>query len=223
MSGGQIRELLEGWAAAGRRTVHEADTKLVLSLAGIVVPEPFPAAGRTVVKLASDRYPHKTEHGLVRLGIEAGEAAALGEEMRAKDPSGTVLVERMVDGVVAEWIVGCKRDATFGPVVLAGPGGVLVEIIDEVEIRLAPADADVAGAMLAGRVSRQLLAGARGKPPGDRAALAALIARVSALYAEHADLVREIEINPVMVLPDRKGAVAADALMILHPRDGGEA
>lgn len=220
MSGREIRALLEGWAAAGRRIVHEADTKRVLALAGIAIPEPSPASGRCVAKLASDRFPHKTEHGLVRLGVDAAEAAAIGAAMLSKDPAGTVLVERMVEGVVAEWIVGCKRDATFGPVVLAGPGGILVEIIDEAEIRLAPADLAVAGAMLDGRVSGQLLAGARGKPAGDRAALATLIARVSALYAEHADLIREIEINPVMVLPT--GVVAADALMILHAPEGAE-
>lgn len=222
MSGTEtIRGLLEGWSASGRTVVHEADTKRVLTLAGIAVPERDPASGRTVVKFASDRFPHKTEHGLVRLGIDAADASAAGEAMRGKDPDGTVLVERMVEGVVAEWIVGCKHDATFGPVTLAGPGGTLVELIDEVEIRLAPTSAATAAAMLDGRASAALLQGARGKPPGDRAALAGIVEALSLLFAEHADLIAEIEVNPVMVLPEGKGAVAADALLALKPRSGG--
>lgn len=221
MSGAEtIRGLLEGWAAARRTVVHEVDTKRLLALAGIAVPERDPASGRTVVKLASDRFPHKTEHGLVRLGVEAADAPAAGAAMRAKDPEGTVLIERMVEGVVAEWLVGCKHDATFGPVTLAGPGGTLVELIDEVEIRLAPTAAETAEGMLDGRASGSLLAGARGKPPGDRAALGRAVEALSRLFAEHADLIAEIEVNPVMVLADGKGAVAADALLVLKPREG---
>lgn len=223
MSDGSIRALLERWTAEGRRIVHEADTKRLLALAGVMVPERDPADGRVVVKLASDRFPHKTEHGLVRLGVPAADAPPIGAAMRAKDAGGEVLVERMVEGAVAEWIVGCKHDATFGPVALAGPGGTLVEIIDEVEIRLAPATAETAAAMLDGQVSQALLAGARGKPPADQDALAAVIVAVSRLFADHADLVAEIEVNPVMVLAERQGAVAADALLVLrNPGEGSD-
>jgi hypothetical protein len=207
------RSLLEHWSAQGRKIIHEADTKRILQLVGIEVPERDPGAGRTVVKLASDRFPHKTEHGLVRLGIDAADAGEVGKAMRRKDAAGEVLIERMIEGVVAEWIVGCKHDTTFGPVLLAGPGGTLVEIIDEVEIRLAPASAESAASMLQGRVSNALLDGARGKPPGDRNGLAALSAALSVLFAENADLISEIEVNPAMVLPN--GVVAADALLIL--------
>lgn len=213
MSG--IRVLLEAWSRQGRRTIHEADTKAVLGLAGIPLPgAPVPGAS-AVVKLASDRFPHKTEHGLVRLGVPAGEVPAVGAEMRRRVHDGTLLVERMVEGAVAEWIVGCKHDATFGPVVVAGPGGVLVEIIDEVEIRLAPAGAETARGMLAGRAAGALLAGARGKPAGDAEALVELIVQLSSFVAEHGDLIAEIELNPVLVLPRGQGVVAADALMIL--------
>lgn len=215
MSRARIRDLLERWAAQGRTIVHEADTKRLLTLAGVTIPERDPAAGRTVVKLASDQFPHKTEHGVVRLGIDAAASAAVGAEMQEKDPAGEVLVERMVEGVVAEWIVGCKHDATFGPVVLAGPGGTLVEIIDEAEVRLAPATAETAGDMLGSRVSRSLLEGVRGKPAADRAALAGLIVAISQVFADHADLIAEIEVNPVMALAEGRGAVAADALLVL--------
>ena len=214
----EVRALLERWSRQGRRTVHEGDTKQALRVAGLTVPGPPGSDGRAVVKLASDRFPHKTEHGLVRLGVDPGAVAAVGEELQARDPDGVVLVERLVDDAVAEWIVGCKHDATFGPVVVAGPGGVLVEIIDEVEIRLAPASTATALAMLSGRAAKPLLAGARGKPAADVNALAEAIVRLSTFFAAHADLIDEIELNPVLVLPKGGGAVAADALMILKPQ-----
>jgi len=118
---------------------------------------------------------------------------------------------------VAEWIIGCKRDATFGPIVLAGPGGILVELIDAAEIRLAPADLRTAGAMLNSGPGARLLKGLRGGKPADREALADLISRVSVFFAENADLISEIEINPVMVRADNKGLIAADALIVLAP------
>jgi succinyl-CoA synthetase beta subunit len=213
----EIRSLLETWARAGRRMVHEADTKRILSLSGIPIPEAAPSNGQTVVKLASDRFPHKTEHGLVRLGVPANDAAAVGEAMRAKDPEGIVLVERMVEDAVAEWIVGCKHDATFGPVVLAGPGGTLVELFDEVEVRLAPTTQETARAMLDGQMGGPLLSGLRGRPPADREALAELIAGITEIFVTHGDLIEEIEVNPVMVLPKGRRCVAADALLILRP------
>lgn len=211
----QIRDLLEGWIRRARRTVHEADTKNVLSLAGIAVPGPATPGTRAVVKLASDSFPHKTEHGLVRLDVPATDVAKVGANLKRRDPGGVILVERMVEDATAEWIIGCKHDATFGPIVIAGPGGILVEIIDEVEIRLAPVSATTARAMLSGRVARSLLAGARGKPAGDVSGLADVIVKLAAFFVEHGDLIEEIELNPVFALAQGRGAVAADALMIL--------
>ncbi|MCC7272271.1 MAG: acetate--CoA ligase family protein [Alphaproteobacteria bacterium] len=210
-----MRELLTRWRGQGRRTVHEADAKRLLALAGIVLPGPA-GAGPSVVKWCHDDFPHKSDHGLVRLGVAAGDVDRVAGEMAARAPGGTALVERMVTGAVAEWIVGCRRDRTFGPIVVTGPGGVLVELLDASEIRLAPADAATAEAMLATVRGGRMLDGFRGRPAGDRAALAALIARLSALFAAHADLVEEIEINPVMVLPRGEGVVAADALIVLR-------
>jgi acetate---CoA ligase (ADP-forming) subunit beta len=216
MTNSEIRKLLEEWSRDGRRTVHEADTKRILRLAGISVPERSPTQGMTVVKLASDKYPHKTEHGLVQLGVDAFDSEAVGRKMLQSDPDGEILIERMVAGNIAEWIVGCKHDETFGPIVLAGPGGVLVEILNEVEIRLAPADEKTASKMLNGKVSEALLKGARGKPPADCRSLTSFICLISKLFVEHSDLIQEIEVNPIMVLRDGEGVVAADALIVLN-------
>ena len=123
----------------------------------------------------------------------------------------------MEDGSVAEWIIGCKRDDTFGPIVLAGPGGILVELIDTAEIRLAPAKPQTAESMVRSGPGARMLAGLRGAEPADRGGLADLISRISVFFAENADLISEIEINPVMVRADGKGLVAADALIVLSP------
>ncbi len=215
MSERKIRDLLVRWIAAGRRTVHEADAKRVLALAGIPVPGRPRGAGPRVVKLASDRYPHKSEHGLVHVGVAPAEVPALARRLQRKDPDGTVLVERMIRGGVAEWIVGCKSDATFGPVALAGPGGVLVELLDAVEVRLAPVGLRTARRLVKEGPGAALLEGVRGSPPADREALARLIVDLSRFYVRFRDLVAEIELNPAIVMPRGRGVVAADALLVL--------
>ena len=118
---------------------------------------------------------------------------------------------------MAEWIVGCKRDATFGPIILAGPGSILVALIDAAEILLAPSGPQTAERMLSSGPGDRLLMGLRGAEPADRGALAGLISRISVFFAGNADLISEIEINLVMVRADGKGLVAVDALIVLSP------
>ena len=208
---------LAEWRLSGRTVVHELDTKAMLSAVGIAVPRREPAIGLCVVKIASDLHPHKTEHGLVRVGVAAADVPAAVAELAARVPSAQSLVEEMVADGVAEWIVGCRHDATFGPVVAVGTGGILVELLDEAKMRLAPASLATARRAIQTQRGARILAGLRGKAAGDLDALADLVARLSAFFAEHADAIAEIEINPVIVRPDGHGAVAADALMTLKP------
>ena len=215
-----IAARLASWVAAGRTTVHELDAKALLATAGIAIPHRNPTSGATVVKIASDQYPHKTEHGLVRVGVAACDAQAVADELAAKISSGEKLIEEMITDGVAEWIVGCRHDATFGPIVVVGVGGILVELLDEVKIRLAPVDLATARRAIQSQRGARILEGLRGKPPGDLEALAALVVRLSQIFAEHADIIDEIEVNPVIVRPVGKGAVVADALMKLkRPSD----
>jgi len=215
-----VRETLETWVRQGRRVVHEADSKDLLAGIGIAMPQRDPADGKVVVKLCHDDFPHKSDHGLVRLGLDPAEAGDVAAEMVARVPGGVPLVETMEMEAEAEWIVGCKIDDTFGPVVLAGPGGVLVELLDAGEIRLAPATNGTAMDMLGQGAGARLLDGMRGASAADRTALGDLISRISVFFADHADLISEIEINPVMVRADGKGLVAADALLVLRdPRE----
>jgi acyl-CoA synthetase (NDP forming) len=217
-----IRRRLEDWARQGRTVVNEADTKDLLALAGIAIPRRGGRKGPFAVKLASDRFPHKTEHGLVQLNVKGTEVAKVAKRLQRADRKGRVLVEQMIGDGIGEWIVGCKHDATFGPIVLSGPGGIFVELLDQVEIRLAPAGARVARAMIESGYGRRILGGLRGKPAGDAAALADMVVRVSRLFAENRDLIEEIEINPVIVRPKKEGAVAVDALLVLK-QDRGRA
>ena len=212
------RETLENWQRAGRKVVHEADSKDLLQRIGVPVPKRDPVEGRCVAKLCHDDYPHKSDHDLVRLGLSPEEAKQAAAVMAERFAGGTALIEEMEEDSVAEWIIGCKRDDTFGPIVLAGPGGILVELIDAAEIRLAPAGPQTAETMVNSGPGARLLSGLRGAKPADRGALADLISRISVFFAEYADLISEIEINPVMVRADGKGLVAADALIVLAPK-----
>jgi acetate---CoA ligase (ADP-forming) subunit beta len=211
-----LRAQLEAWRRAGRRIVHEADTKSVLASAGIPVPRQGRGTGPFAVKLSSDRFPHKTDHGLVALNVTSSNLDACIKRLKAADPDGRVLVEEMVGGGLVEWIVGCKHDQTFGPIVLAGPGGVFVELLNQVEIRLAPTQPKIALGMIKQGHGARLLQGLRGKPPADETALCDIIVRLSQFFAQHADLIEEIEINPVIVRKSGEGAVAADALLVLR-------
>lgn len=216
MTDDKIREQLEIWRRSGRRVIHEADTKSVLAAAGIPIPRQVRGSGPFAVKLSSDRFPHKTEHGLVELNIAASDLAASINRLQAVDPNGRVLVEEMIEGGVVEWIVGCKHDKTFGPIILAGPGGIFVELLNQVEIRLAPTQAKIALGLLRQGHGAKLLGGLRGKPPADETALADIVVRLSQFFVLHADLIEEIEVNPVIVRKNGDGAVAADALLVLR-------
>ena len=211
----KLRQQLVNWQLAGRKTVHEADTKALLAAVGIAVPSHDRKRGPFAVKLSSDRFPHKTEHDLVKLNVATTDLDATVAKLQAADPAGQILVEEMIEGGVGEWIVGCKHDQTFGPIVLAGPGGILVELLDQVQIRLAPTQPAVVKAMLRKGIGAKVLDGLRGKPAADEAALCTIIVRLSQFFAEHADLIEEIEVNPVIARKRGDGAVAADALLVL--------
>lgn len=209
-------KLLE-WSRAGRTVVHEADSKALLGEAGVALPRRDPTSGACVVKLCSDAYPHKTEHGLVKLNVPVSEAHEVGASMRARDPAGVLIIEELISDGVAEWIVGCRQDSTFGPITVIGAGGIFVELINEAKARLAPVDAATASRAIRSQRACKLLEGARGKPRGDIDGLIRVVTTVSAFFAEHADVILQIEINPVIVRPAGSGAVAADALMLLTP------
>jgi len=90
------------WVHAGRTVVHEADSKTLLGEAGVALPRRDPNSGACVVKLCSDKYPHKTEHGLVKLNVPAAQIGEVAAVLRARAAGGVLIVEEMIEDGVAE-------------------------------------------------------------------------------------------------------------------------
>jgi hypothetical protein len=175
-----------------------------------------------VLKLDALDLPHKSDLGLVRLGLTGDDAVrgAAGDLFATARRHGIdargLLVQPMADAGV-EIIVGMRRDPSFGPAVVVGLGGVLAEILDDVAIRLAPIRQDEALAMLGELRGARVLDGVRGRAPVDRDAVAELIVALARLGDARPDIL-EIDLNPVIASPD--GAVAVDALVVLAAVSG---
>ena len=169
-----------------------------------------------VLKVVSPQFSHKTEIGGVRLDLRSGDAVeAAAKELQATinrlDPAAKVegfLLQEMVSGV--EIILGARTDPLYGPIIVVGAGGILVELTKDVAFRLLPVGADDARAMLAELKVSKLLDGYRGKPAADVDALVAAICGLSDYYLNHRHLLADLEINPVIVLPKGQGLRAVD-------------
>ncbi len=177
-----------------------------------------------VAKVIAPSVPHKSDIGGVIIGLHsplavAEAAVTLAERTRAAGVTlEGVLLQREVQGGI-EVLVGVTTDPTFGPLLVCGLGGVMVELIHDVAFRLSPVTDIDARDMLASLRSAQVLDGYRGAAAGDREALVALLQRVSALIEAIPELT-EMDLNPVKVLPPGKGAIVVDARMRLHPSPG---
>lgn len=173
------------------------------------------------LKIDSPDILHKTEAGGLKLNIKNKKelVAAYNEVLenaRAYDPKAHingVLVQEMVAGAT-EVIVGVKNDPQFGPTIMFGLGGIFVEILKDVSLRVTPLTTEDALAMIQEIKGFKVLAGARGKARADIEAVADVLVRVSRMALALEDHVAELDINPLMVLPEGRGARVADALVI---------
>ena len=174
-----------------------------------------------VLKIESPDILHKTEAQGVKLGLRDADAvrnayaAIIGNAKRYKPEARIdgVIVQATASGDV-EFVVGLQNDPSFGVVVMAGLGGIHVEVLKDVAFRQAPVTAAEAGRMVDELRGRALLDGVRGKPPVDRAALARLISAVSRFGAAAGARLRELDLNPV--LASEHGVTAVDWLMVLN-------
>jgi acetyltransferase len=123
-----------------------------------------------------------------------------------------VLVQQMVPPGV-ELILGCSNDPTYGPVIALGVGGIFAEFVGKPVLRLPPLASDGALAMIEALPNRSMLDGVRGLPPVDLARLVDTVVRFSWLVADLADVIGEIDVNPLIA--GTGGVVAADALVVL--------
>ncbi|MFJ3232372.1 acetate--CoA ligase family protein [Streptomyces sp. NPDC086787] len=172
-----------------------------------------------VMKASGARIAHKTELGLVKIGLTSASQVRdayreLTDIARYEGvPLDGILVCQMVEQGV-EMVVGVTRDELFGPTVTVGLGGVLVEVLRDAAVRVPPFGEEQARNMLTELRGRSLLDGVRGRPPADLDALVEVVLRVQRMALELGDELAELDINPLMVLPRGQGAVALDALVV---------
>ena len=177
-----------------------------------------------VLKVVSVDIPHKTEFGALRVGLENKESVQKAyDEMltavKAKKPDANiegVLVQKQIKGV--ECLLGISRDEQLGPTLVMGLGGVFVEILADVAIRIPPISATEARRALENLKGAKIFSGARGAPPADIEALADMAARLAWLAYDLGDDIAEMDLNPVIVLPVGQGAFAVDALLVTRNR-----
>ncbi|MDQ6773685.1 MAG: acetate--CoA ligase family protein, partial [Candidatus Dormibacteraeota bacterium] len=223
--------LVRGWS--GR--VPEADAKRLLEAYGVAIPgewqardaeEAASAAAElgfpVVVKVLSPDLAHKSDAGGVRLGLRSeqevrGACAAILAEIGERRPEARVsgFTVAVQAEPVAELIAGVHQDPQFGPVVVAGLGGILVEVLDDVSLRLPPLDEAEAEAMLLGLRGAAVLSGARGRPVADLAACSRVLVALGELALDLGPRLKALDVNPLMAMPAGQGALAADALLEL--------
>ncbi len=198
-------------------TLTEAEAKAALAAHGLRIPRhaiveaeaassamagldgPFAVKGLGLA--------HKSEHGAVRLGVGAADVGKVARAIGTPE----VLIEEMVSGGVAELLIGVTRDSAHGFVLTLGAGGVLTEVLRDAVSLLVPSDRNAVRAALMRLRCAPLLTGYRGKPAADLDAICDAVDAVQDYVIANADTVGEVEINPLICLPD--GAVAVDALI----------
>jgi acetyl-CoA synthetase len=206
-------------------TLTEAEGKALLRGRGLAVPEGrecrieeaadvaakigFPVT----LKVSSAAIAHKTEAGGVKLNLADRHAVAAAAASMAH-LSNMVLVERMIHGAVAELIIGVKRDPQFGLALVVGAGGIFTELLRDSVALLLPASRSEIERALKSLKTWRLVEGYRGKH-GDQEAVVRSVEAVANFAQTYATSLEELDVNPLLVLPD--GAIAVDALIRMRP------
>ncbi len=214
------------------RTLSEVEAKRLLAEAGLPVVETRLTATKkdaieaaeslgypVALKIVSPEITHKSDAGGVKLNLSSTEAVAeafdaIMEAGRRAAPEATidgVAVQRMAEPGI-EVIVGVSTDAQFGPVLMFGLGGVLVEVLKDVAFRVIPITPRDARQMVREIQGYPLLQGYRGQEPADVEALEGLLVQLSRFVEQHPEI-EELDLNPVFAYP--KGALAVDARIVL--------
>jgi acyl-CoA synthetase (NDP forming) len=240
-SGAQLAALLG--AKAGRRTINEYESKQLLSAFGVPVTreqrvatlnEATRAAREigypVVLKVVSDEIPHKTELGLVAVGLASdGDLThafqRLQQRLERVEPrpsDAAFLVQEFVaDGI--EVFAGISRDPDFGLTLAFGMGGIAIEITRDFALRTLPLREGDAEAMIAETRGAAMLGAIRGRPAADVASLAACLNALADFAHHNADMLDEIDLNPIKALPEGRGCVVVDALIVARPQRKGDA
>jgi acetate---CoA ligase (ADP-forming) subunit beta len=227
-----LTEVIDKARNDGRTVLTEIESKQVLHEAGIPVAlailandakEAAQAAEKTgfpvVLKIVSPDVTHKSDVGGVRLGLESSadvekafdEIVAAVKKAQPDARIEGVAVQKMA-APGTEVIVGMSKDPQFGPVMMFGLGGILVEVLKDVAFRIVPLEPKDAREMVREIKGFPVLEGVRGRKPADTDALEKLILRVSEFVEAHPEI-EELDLNPVFAYPD--GVLAVDARIVL--------
>jgi acetate---CoA ligase (ADP-forming) len=231
----KLADMLAGTPA--RRTINEYDAKRLLAEFGVPVAREHRVAtiaeatraGRelgypVVLKALSDNIPHKTELGLVAVGLAGDDELArafdgLRERLDRIEPQPSdraLLVQEFVkDGI--EVFAGVSRDPDFGLSLAFGMGGIAVEVTRDFALRMLPLREGDAEAMIAETRGAAMLGSIRGRPAADVASLVACLEALADFAQCNADVLDEIDLNPIKVLPAGRGCVVVDALIVGRP------
>jgi acyl-CoA synthetase (NDP forming) len=228
-----MHPIIERARNEGRVILTEIESKGLLGQAGINVVPTRLAASRSeaavisrqlglpvALKIASPDIVHKSDAGGVRLGLETPEQVEQAyddilRDIRQKYPqariNGISVQEMARPGI--EVIIGIKRDAQFGPVLMFGLGGIWVEILQDISLRVTPITRRDAGEMIKEIKGYRMLTGYRDQPPADISKLEDMLLAVSDFVGQY-PMVSELDLNPV--LANRDGAIAVDARVVLE-------
>jgi acyl-CoA synthetase (NDP forming) len=216
------------WQTRARAAFHEDERLSLLSQAGVPMAATVVVAseqeavaaqsrlgGKVVLKGTDPVLLHKTERGLVKLGLTSADAVALAyREVAAAlaetgASNGRIIVQSMVgDGV--ELILGVRQTEGFGTAIIVGLGGTLVEVLQQASVRIAPISREMAREMLEETPAARLLRGVRGKGPYDTDATVDAICAFSQFAQSLGSTVKALEINPLFVLPEGEGVSGVD-------------
>jgi len=229
-----VRKVLDEARSQGRVSIGDAEARAILEAYGFPLPpshlaatpeEAIAAAEEmgypVVLKVASPDILHKTDVGGVRLNLRSPADVRDAFDLIVYRASRYVpgariwgcLVQKMVPPG-REVLIGMSRDPQFGPLVAFGLGGIYVEALKDVVFRVAPFGPEEAAEMIREIRSYPLLEGVRGEPPADHAALVDALCRVSQLVTDFPEIV-ELDINPLVVYEEGRGAVALDMRLVL--------
>lgn len=174
-----------------------------------------------VLKGLSREFPHKTEAGLVKLGIRNekeliesfNQILELLQNISTKENIEGILVQKMLPSSSIEAFLGISKDPSFGPVIVFGLGGIWIELLKDIVMRLPPIDSEEAYKMISEIKGKAIFEGYRGMPKADIHSLIHIILQISQMADDLKDIIFSLDLNPLMILPEGEGVWVVDALM----------
>ncbi|MHA1107428.1 MAG: acetate--CoA ligase family protein [Promethearchaeota archaeon] len=227
-----MQEFLKNKLESNQTVLTEFESKKLLEDIGITIPlqeltsskeETVSASEKigfpVVLKLMAEDIIHKSDTGAVKLNLKNREEVESGYDELMKihsDKEKLISVQKMADEPITELIIGMTTDAQFGPALMFGIGGILVEILEDVSFRIAPIEEYDANEMIKEIKGFPILDGYRGKPKADIEAIIDVLMKISDLVTKHEEIY-EMDLNPVFIYD--KGLVCVDARIILKTPD----